>query len=282
MNYICLNGEILPSKFAQLSMGNRAFRYGEGIVEEMRSSGIRVPFFKEHFERLAKALNILGISYLSSFTEESLKRSVELLIHRKKLYNINKVRICLWREDDDALLASKVNVQYLIEVESLDEKHFVLNDKGLNADIFTGAYKARSYLSPFHTTDCLFTLQALRFARVEKIDACLLCNPEGKIIEEATSNIFFANGKTIYTPAIEGGCVAGIMRRKVLEIAEEQGYIVIEIDPLLPSFIYEVEEVFLTNDVYGIRWIGGYKHKRYRKKRAVDFVYHLNKLFQAE
>lgn len=282
MNYICLNGEILPAKHANLSLGNRAFRFGEGIVEEIRSSGIRVPFFKEHFERLTKALNVLGISYLSAFTEESLKRSIELLIHRKKLYNINKVRISLWRHDDDQLLADKVDVQYLIEVEALDEKVFTLNERGLNAGVFVGAYKGRSYLSPYTTNNNMFMMQALRFAKVENINACLICNPEGKIIEEATSNIFFANGKTIYTPAVEGGCIDGVVRRKVLEIAEKEGYIIIETDPLLPSFIYEVEEVFLTNDVYGIRWVGGYKHKRYRKKRAVDFVYRLNKLFQAE
>lgn len=282
MNYICLNGEILPAKHANLSLGNRAFRFGEGIVEELRSTGIRLPFFKAHFERLSKALSILGISFLSSFTEEELKRSVELLIHRKKLYNVNKVRITLWREDDENLLANNVKVQYLIEVEAIDEKEFTLNEKGYNVDVFPGAYKAKSYLSSFPTTDRLFTMQALRFAKNEKIDACLITNPEGKIIEEATSNIFFANGKTIYTPAVVGGCVAGIMRQQILDMAEKEGYIIIETDPLLPSFIYEVEEVFLTNDVYGIRWIGGYKHKRYRKKRSVDFVYKLNQIFNKD
>ena len=279
MNYICLNGEILPAKHAQLSMGNRAFRYGEGIVEEMRSTGIRVPFFTEHYERLSKALKVLGISYLSAFTEESLRRSVELLIHRKKLYSINKVRLTLWRADDDQLLSKNVEVQYLIEVEALDEKSFTLNEKGLVAGVFAGAYRAKSYLSPFHTTDHLFTMQALRYAERENIDVCIITNPEGKLIEEATSNIFFANGKTIYTPAVSTGCIDGIMRRKVLELAKKEDYIVIETQPLIISFIFEVEEIFLTNDVYGIRWIGGYKHKRYRRKRSIDFVDRLNVLF---
>lgn len=282
MNYICLNGEILPAKHANLSLGNRAFRFGEGIVEEMRSTGIRVPFFNAHFERLSKALRILGISFISAFNEDELKRFVELLIHRKKLYNINKVRITLWREDDDKLLANNVNVQFLIEVEALDEKVFTLNEKGYNINVFPGAFKAKSYLSPYHTTDRLFTMQALRFAKIEKVDACLITNPEGRILEEASSNIFFANGKTIYTPAVKFGCIDGIMRHKVLDIAEKEGYIIIETEPLLPSFIYEVEEVFLTNDVYGIRWVGGYKHKRYRKKRSVDFVNKLNSIFDKE
>ncbi len=279
MNYICLKGEIFPSKFAQLSLGNRAFRFGEGVMEEMRTSGIRVPFFHEHFERLTRALNILGVSYISAFTEDSLLRSVELLIHRKKLYNTNKIKITFWREDDGELLSGKNGVQYLIEAEALEEKSFTLNERGLYADFLPGLYKSKSFLSPFKTTNELFTIQALAYAKREKLGACMICNPEGKIVEEATSNIFFANGKTIYTPAVEAGCVDGIMRKKVLEIADKEGYIIVETDPLPTSFIFEVEEVFLTDDVYGIRWVTGFKHKRFRRKRSVDFVTKLNQLF---
>ncbi len=281
MNYICLNGEILPKKHAQLSFDNRAFRFGEAIVEEMRSSGIRVPFFADHFERLTKALRVLGISYLSAFTAESLLRSIELLIHRNKCFNINKLSLTLWREDDKELISDKTGVNYLIEVTPLKEKSFILNERGLISDIFLGIYKSRDYLSPYHTTNNLFKLQAFRYAREHKIEACLITNPEGQIIEEADSNIFFASGKTIYTTSIESGCVDGVMRKQILAMAKKDGFIIKEEEPQLPSFIYEVEEIFLANDVYGIRWVGGFRNKRYRKKRCIDFVYQLNQIFQS-
>lgn len=279
MNYICLNGEILPAKHAKLSLDNRAFRYGEGIVEEMRSSGVRIPFFADHFKRLTKGLEKLGISYYAAFTEDSLKRNIELLLHRHKAYNINKVTITLWREDDKDILATKTEVEYLIEVETLEEKQFVLNEKGLIADIFRGSYKANSFLSPYNTSSALLRMMAMHYAKEMNINAPLILNEEGKILEEANSNIFFANGKSIYTPDLDSGCTNGIMRQKILDIADKAGFIIIETAPLAVSFFLEVEEVFLTNDVYGIRWVGGYKHKRYRKKRTVDFVKHLNRLF---
>lgn len=279
MNYICLNGEIIPDKHATLSFGNRAFRYGEGIVEEMRTSGTRVPLFNLHFQRLTKALEVLGISYIAAFNDETLLRSIELLIHRKKLFNINKVTLTLWRSDDVELISKKSDIQYLIEVEALEEKQFTLNISGLVADFFPGAYKSFSYLNAYNTIDQSFRIQALRFAAQQKLGACLIANPEGKVIEEAKTNIFFANGKTIYTPSLSTGCVDGVMRRKVLDIAEKDGYIIAETDPLPASFIFEVEEIFLTHDVDGIRWVGGFRHKRFRKKRCVDFVYRLNQLF---
>ena len=280
MNYICLNGEILPDKHAQLSLNNRAFRFGEGVVEEMRSSGIRVPFFKHHFTRATHAFRLLGLSHLSSFTEESLLRTIELLIHRKKLYNINKVTMIFWREDDVSLLSNNEHINYYIEVEPLDEKAFILNEKGLVATIFKDGYKGLSFLNPYNYNTTAFKLLAMRFAKEQHTDVSLITNAEGKIIEEADANVFFVSGKTIYTPSVSTGCVDGIMRKVVLEIFEKAGFIVAETDPLQLSFIFEVDEIFLANDVYGIRWIGGYKHKRYRKKSCVDLVYQLNQLFE--
>lgn len=125
----------------------------------------------------------------------------------------------------------------------------------------------------------MFEMVALRYAKKHGVDACIIANAENRIIEEVSSNIFFANGKTIYTPALSSGCINGIMRHKVIEIMEKQGYMIVETDPLAVSFIFEVEEIFLANDVYGISWIGGYKHKRYRRKRCVDLVHQLNLLF---
>ncbi len=280
MNYICLNGEILPRKFAELSLDNRAFRYGEGIVEEMRSSGIRVPFFGAHFMRLSRALDVLGISYLSAFNEESLRRSVELLIHRKKLYKLNKVRIMFWREDDEAFLAKKSKVQYLIEAEALEEDAFTLNEHGLTMGLYAGAYKGRSLLSPYLTLNQLFNMQATRFARAHQLSACLIANAEGNITEAHEGNVFFVNGKTLYTPGLESGCVVGIMRNKVLEIAKKKGYIVMETAPLSPSFMLEVEEIFLANDVYGIRWVVAYKERRYRRRLSVELTAELNRAFE--
>lgn len=280
MDYICLNGDIIPRKRANMNFNNRAFRFGECLIEEMRSSGIRVPFFKGHFQRLVKGLNILGVKYLSAFDEESLLRSIELLIHRHKAYNNNKVTLTLWRQDDKELLSVKDQVQYLIEVEELPEKSFTINNKGFNAGIYTDAAKTKTIMSPFVTNNSLFQMMALRFAQDRNLTASLITNVEGNVIEEATSNVFFLNGKTLYTPALSTGCVDGIVRRVIIELAEQLGLIVAETEALQPSFILEVEEVFLANDIWGVRWVVGYTTKRFRQRRCLDIVDQLNKVFK--
>ena len=280
MNFICLNGEILPKKHAHLDFNNRAFRYGDAIVEQMRTTGIRVPFFDEHFSRLVRGLGVLELSHTFSFSKAELLRSIELLIHRNKLYNINKVTLTVWRADDDVFLSSKPEINYLIEAEPLVEKEFLLNEKGLTIDVFKGAYKSLSYLSSYITNNQTFNYLSKRYAQINKLDTCLILNPESKVVEADEGNIFYVNGKTIYTPSLSSGCVDGVMRRKVLEIAEEKDYIIAETDPLPISFILEIDEIFITNDIYGIRWVGGYSTtKRYRKRVCVDLVHSLNQIF---
>lgn len=280
MEYICLNGEILPRKHAKISFDNRAFRFGEGLIEEMRSSGIRVPLFKAHFQRLTKGLDVLGIKHLASFNEESLLRSIELLIHRRRFFMANKVTLTLWRDDDVDLVSMNDTVRYMVEVEPLNENKFTLNDRGYNLDLYANYYKGKSELSPFVTINSTFKMMALRYAQERLITACLILDFNGRIVEEATSNVFFCASGTIYTPALSTGCTDGVMRRAVIELANRNDYLIAETESLPVQFLYDVEEIFLAHDVEGIRWISGYKDKRYRRKKCIEFINILNKVFR--
>jgi branched-subunit amino acid aminotransferase/4-amino-4-deoxychorismate lyase len=281
MIYVCLNGEILPEKHATLNTKNRAFRYGEGIVEEMRTSGIRVPFFDLHYDRLSRGLDALRMTYLSTFTSDSLLRSIELLIHRNRLFNINKVRLTVWRGDGDTLLSNAENVHYLIEVEPMEEKSFVLYEVGLKIDIFRDMCKDNSFLSPYNTTNALLPIMTGYFAHENSLGDCLIVNHDEKIVEASQSNIFLAQGKTIYTPNVESGATDGVIRKIIIDFAEKIGYNVAQSEALLPSLLYDTEEVFLVNDVSGIKWVAGYKQKRYIKKKSIEFTSILNRSFNA-
>ncbi|MGZ5304745.1 MAG: aminotransferase class IV, partial [Bacteroidia bacterium] len=63
-------------------------------------------------------------------------------------------------------------------------------------------------------------------------------------------------------PPLAEGCVAGVMREFLLYIAGKQKIPVHEI-PITLEELFEADEAFLTNAIYGIRWIGQYKSKAY-------------------
>jgi len=59
-------------------------------------------------------------------------------------------------------------------------------------------------------------------------DDALILNTKGFIAEASRSNIFFVNKNRLFTPSLECGCLPGITRQAVIDIAERAGIKVIE------------------------------------------------------
>jgi len=85
-------------------------------------------------------------------------------------------------------------------------------------------------------------------------DDVLLLNQEGFLCEALSSNIFVHYEKTLYTPAISEGCIEGVMRRVVIDMATDEGIEVVEAQ-ISPQIMKEAEEIFLTNAVQGVQWV---------------------------
>ncbi|TLN24879.1 aminodeoxychorismate lyase, partial [bacterium] len=73
----------------------------------------------------------------------------------------------------------------------------------------------------------------------------------GHLSEGATSNLFWATDGSLFTPSLATGCLPGIMRGEVLEVAREAGIKIVEGSFGLSS-LKGAEEGFLTNSVTGI------------------------------
>ncbi|MFA7592985.1 MAG: aminodeoxychorismate lyase [Thiohalobacteraceae bacterium] len=92
-------------------------------------------------------------------------------------------------------------------------------------------------------------------ARLEWDDADiaegLLCDPQGRVIEGVSTNLFSVQAGRLRTPSLEHCGVAGIMRAVVMEIARDAG-IVCEVAPIDADTLYAADEIFLTNSLIGI------------------------------
>ena len=106
-----------------------------------------------------------------------------------------------------------------------------------------------------------YVLAALHSKKQKWNDAVLL-NTNGRLCDTTMANIFLVKGDTIYTPALDEGCIAGIMRKTILHQLAANNFTVIEskisIDDLMNA-----DEVFLTNSIYNIRWVQSIGDKSY-------------------
>ena len=112
-------------------------------------------------------------------------------------------------------------------------------------------------------------------AKEKGLDDMLILNDNNQILESSHSNVFMVSNGVLYTPSLSDGCLAGTMRMQVINLALKNGLKVYE-SSILPSNLLVADEVFLTNAVRGITWVGGYRTKRYFNTVARKIVTFLN------
>ncbi|MNL41253.1 Branched-chain-amino-acid aminotransferase [compost metagenome] len=87
-------------------------------------------------------------------------------------------------------------------------------------------------------------------------------NDEGYLVEGISSNLFLVKNGEFYTPALTEGCVAGVMRKVILEMGLHTGLKMHEVK-IKPEALRNADEIFLTNATQGIRWVVGFQEKRF-------------------
>jgi 4-amino-4-deoxychorismate lyase len=79
----------------------------------------------------------------------------------------------------------------------------------------------------------------------------LLADAEGRLVEATASNVFFARGGTLVTPALTRCGVEGAQRSRILSLAHAEG-IPCEVRDAGFDELDGADEVFLANSVIGV------------------------------
>ncbi|MFA5411526.1 MAG: aminotransferase class IV, partial [Candidatus Omnitrophota bacterium] len=95
----------------------------------------------------------------------------------------------------------------------------------------------------------------------------LILNNRGYITEASNSNAFFIKDRFIFTPALACGCLDGITRRVIFDLAGNYNFKVEEGNFTLRD-LYAAEEVFLTNSLAGIMPVASLNGKIIGKGRC--------------
>ncbi len=113
---------------------------------------------------------------------------------------------------------------------------------------------------------------AALFAKKQKLNDCILLNSFDRICDSVIANIFIIKDEKIFTPPLSEGCVAGVMRRWMIEKFDLKPYEVIE-QKLTVNDILAADEFFLTNAISHIRWVKNFKDKNFQNRKVAE-IYH--------
>ena len=99
-------------------------------------------------------------------------------------------------------------------------------------------------------------------AKEKGVDDLFIQNDKMGIIEGSSANLFVVSNGVLYTPSLDLGCMGGTMRMQIINLAIENNIKVYECN-ITPQNLLVADEIFLTNAVSGIIWVGSYRTKRY-------------------
>lgn len=276
-HFINHNGIVFLSESFSITTKNRSFRYGDGLFESIRITNYQPHFLKEHFERLQTSMRILKMNAHPSLNETFIESAILELAEKNDIGADGRVRVTVYRNDGGLYAPDTNEVSFLIEVESFDERNYMLNLKGYTIDLYAEFKKQQNQLSNIKSANSVLYVMASIYRKTNGLDECLLLNDKHYIIEGINSNIFAVKNGVLYTPPVSDGCVDGIMRRKIIEIAQDNRIAVHEIS-IMQNVLLGADELFLTNSITGIRWIVAYKQKRYFNSTSKKLIEKLNEL----
>ena len=274
MPYININGKITDADSYSIITKNNAFKYGYGLYETMLVKNRSIKLFEFHWERLLNGLDILKISLPSYFNKQKIENDILSLVDKNKLSILCRVRLQIFNTGDGIFTSFDNHTGILIECFTLEGTIIKLNENGLQIGIAEGLFKANDSLSNLKTCNSLIYAMAAKYAKINKWNDALILNSKGNIIESVIANIFWVKDKQIFTPPLSEGCIAGVMRRYIIEnmpnVIEKQ---------LLKEELVAADEIFLTNAIKGIKYVSNFENIIYNsqigKKIYNEIVYKL-------
>jgi branched-chain amino acid aminotransferase len=234
------NDTLQPIEKVRLSPGQAGLICGWGIFTTLRISRGEAFAYERHWRRLEKDAGIIHLPM--PYT------AAKVRVHLHEVIRANQVtegcaRVYLvynsvgfWQSAED-----RPPVDLIIYSSSLPEHREIVR-LGLRQH----GRHAASALAGVKTISWLNNVWAVAEANKEGFDEVVMLNERGEVAECTSANIFAVKDGKILTPPLNSGCLEGVTRGILMEIAPDAGLPVVE-QSLRPEDLYSADEVFISS-----------------------------------
>jgi branched-chain amino acid aminotransferase len=264
MGMIFFKGALHKDSEKIFTIANRGFLYGDGWFDSLRVAEGKIPLWNLHYARIEEAARLLGFNIASLPENNALLHYAMEVVHANHLKE-GRIRLSFFRAEGGLYAPEVDDIDFVVSAKSSEGEGWVLNDTGIDLGLTTVIQKPLQPISRVKSANAMVYVLAGREMRASNCHEMVLLNQSGNVCEAISSNLFVVINGAIYTPPLSEGCVAGILRQIVIELASEVRQKVFETQ-LRPSDLLMADEVFLTNSIVGIKWVGAYKNKKYQHK----------------
>jgi D-alanine transaminase len=234
-----LNGRVLPLADAAISPFDRGYNFGDGVYEMIRVYGGVSFGLDEHLERLFRSARAIDIQ--PRLTLDEYRDLIEALVRQSGMPEAHvygqltrgvapRNHVCA----DDVKAADFWCVKSAGPAPTVGRRILSVEDDRWN----------RCHIK----TICLLpNVLAKRRAARAGADEAFFVLPESNIVTEgAASNAFAVKNGVIYTHPTGSKVLAGVTRKMLLELAQEQGIETVEEGKTL-DFFRDADEVWMSS-----------------------------------
>ena len=250
------NDRIVPIEQVRLSPGQAGLMSGWGLFTTLLIFQGEAFAYERHWRRLEKDAGRTRLPF--PFDPAQVRRHLSELLSANqvmegtaRIYMIYN-RVGFWQSD-----------------EPVPQVDLILCTAGLPAHpeparlgIAEHGRHAASPLAGVKVTSWLNNVWHLAEAQKQGWSEVVLLNERGEVAECTSANIFSVKDGKITTPPLSSGCLEGVTRSVLLEIAPRSGMPMIE-QILMPEDLYAADEVFITStnrSLLGVSEIAGHRY----------------------
>lgn len=265
-NYILYDGVVIQRESWQQSAEEMVLSFSQGIRVDFFASGNRVPFLQAGLELLSKRFLSVGWYLPDKLGFPELRIQFEKLLNKNRLFKGSLIRLVIVPALPSRELDGNPDFTYIASTEETETDYFPLNVKGLSLGI-SGSY--RNTGEPLYSSmvrSKIRTLLIRQEAVLNHWDDILITDHRGYLSEASCSSLFIRKKDNVITPSPENNCMPRVVSLLIPEWIRTQGLKMEERSTIRPEDLKIADEVFLADDLKGIRWVLSYENKRFYRK----------------
>jgi aminodeoxychorismate lyase len=257
---IYLKRTMLAATKARVAPVSSAMLYGRGVFTTVAIYQGKPFLWPEHWQRLLDHARRLNID-CSGCTQAGVGEALNKLISVNNVSD-GRARVILLARSGRDFWKTKAPGEKKTDLLIMTGEPQKVPASGLTLAVSPYRINTFSPLTGIRSLNYLEQVLSWEEAQEREFDEAVMLNERGEIAAATMANIFWVKEGTVYTPALSTGAVAGITRRTVLQLAEQESIPVVEGMYELGDLV-EAEEIFLTSANLGVAIVTTFDFRQY-------------------
>lgn len=232
---VWIDGALVPSPDAVVSVFDHGLTVGDGVFETLKAIDGEPFATRRHLDRLRRSATGLGLTV--PYGDDDLRTAMAGVLASHERRPLARVRITL--TGGAAPLGSERGEATPTLVVAVGE--LALSPASTAVCVAPWPRNERGALAGLKTTSYAENVVALAYAKERGCSEAIFATTTGLLSEGTGSNVFVGIGGRLVTPPLSSGCLAGVTRELLLEVAGA-----VEEDITMGDFA-AADEVFVTS-----------------------------------